>query len=103
MSEEQANYTATYIASRDGCVSDEGLRTLSEDIDAKPLDRQVGGDHYKRLKIQPIEYCLHNNLNVAQSKVVKYITRYPFKNGVEDLQKAKHMIDILIEFEESKL
>ena len=94
MSEEQANYTATYIASRDGCVSD---------IDAKPLDRQIGGDHYKHLKIQPIEYCLHNNLNVAQSKVVKYITRYPFKNGVEDLQKAKHMIDILIEFEESKI
>ena len=93
MSEEQANYDVSFVAD---------MPRVYDDIDEKPLDRQVGGDHYKRLKIQPIEYCLHNNLNVAQSKVVKYITRYPFKNGIEDLQKAKHMIDILIEFEESK-
>ena len=93
MSEEQAKYDVSFVAD---------MPRVYDDIDAKPLDRQIGGNHYKHLKIQPIEYCLHNNLNVAQSKVVKYITRYPFKNGIEDLQKAKHMIDILIEFEENK-
>jgi hypothetical protein len=64
-----------------------------------PLNEQVGGDHYKGMVIQPIEFCFKNKLNVCQSKVIKYITRYKHKNGLEDLIKAKHMVDILIELE----
>jgi len=60
------------------------------------IDRQVGGSHYKNYKIQPIEYTLANSLNFCQGNVIKYITRYKDKNGVEDLKKAKHYIDILI-------
>jgi hypothetical protein len=62
----------------------------------------VGGDHYTKLKIQPMEYSLANNLNAAQHTVVKYVTRYKDKNGIEDLKKARHTIDLLIEFEMRK-
>lgn len=63
------------------------------------MQKQVGGGHYKDLKIQPIEYILENNLGYCEANVVKYITRWRSKNGVEDLRKAKHYIDFLIERE----
>lgn len=66
---------------------------------SNPLDVQVGGGHYKALPIQPVEYNMKNNLNYCQGSVVKYITRYKEKGGVEDLKKAKHFIDLLIELE----
>ena len=65
----------------------------------KPLDTQIGGNHYKNLKIQPIEYIMANNLNYCQGNAIKYLTRYKDKNGLEDLKKAKHYIDILIQLE----
>lgn len=61
------------------------------------LDTQIGGDHYKELSIQPIEYILANKLGFCEGNVIKYITRYKSKNGLEDLKKAKHYIDMLIE------
>lgn len=63
---------------------------------------QVGGNHYKDLKIQPIEYIHANGLNFLEGNVVKYITRHRNKNGKQDLEKAKHCIDLLIEFEYNK-
>lgn len=66
------------------------------------LDIQIGGSHYKNYKIQPVEYIMANNLNYCQANVIKYVTRYKDKNGVEDLEKAKHYIDLLIELEEKK-
>lgn len=65
----------------------------------KPLEEQIGGKHYMNYSIQPIEYTLKNDLNFCQGNVIKYITRYKDKNGVEDLKKARHYIDILIEEE----
>ncbi len=64
-----------------------------------PLDVQVGGDHYKHYSIQPVEYAMANNLNVCQASVVKYVTRYKDKGGVEDLEKAIHFLRLLIEIE----
>lgn len=61
------------------------------------LKEQVGGDHYKRMKIQPVEYILANGLGFLEGCVVKYVSRYPFKDGVRDLEKARQCIDILIE------
>lgn len=61
------------------------------------LETQIGGDYYKELSIQPIEYILANKLGFCEGNVVKYITRYKSKNGLEDLKKAKHYIDMLIE------
>lgn len=60
-------------------------------------DYQIGGNHYKKEKIQPIEYIMSNELDFCEGNVVKYITRWRHKNGLEDLQKARHYIDFLIE------
>lgn len=66
------------------------------------LDIQIGGDHYKKYVIQPIEYSMANGLNPCQANVVKYITRYKDKGGVEDLKKVIHYVQLLIEIEENK-
>jgi hypothetical protein len=63
------------------------------------LDTQVAGNHYKTLKIQPMEYSMGNKLDACQHTAIKYITRFRSKGGKQDLEKAKHAIDMLIEFE----
>ena len=60
---------------------------------------QVGGDHYKSLKIQPVEYIHANNIGYFEGNVIKYVTRWRSKGGIADLEKAKHYIDLLIEQE----
>jgi hypothetical protein len=67
-----------------------------------PLSTQVGGDHYKKYAIQPIEYAMVNNLNYCQANAIKYVTRYRDKGGVEDLEKAIHNIQLLIEYEKGE-
>lgn len=69
----------------------------SEAASSSVLDIQEGGTHYKEMKIEPVEYILANNLGFCEGNVVKYVTRYKSKNGVEDLKKARHYLDILIE------
>ena len=64
----------------------------------KSLGKQVGGNHYKRFKIQPIEFIAFNNLNFLEGNVVKYVCRHSFKDGLKDLEKAKHYIEMLIDF-----
>jgi hypothetical protein len=64
-----------------------------------PLNSQIGGSHYKQYAIQPVEYAMANNLNYCQANAIKYVTRYRDKNGKEDLLKAIHNIQILIELE----
>ena len=63
------------------------------------LDVQVAGAHYKDLPIQPVTYCQKNQLNYCESNVIKYVTRHKAKAGVEDLRKARHYIDLLIQLE----
>ena len=63
---------------------------------------QVGGNHYTKLAIQPMRYSMENGLDPLQHTVIKYVTRFRDKNGIEDLEKAKHCIDMLIEFERNK-
>ena len=65
-------------------------------------DIQIGGDHYQKMKIQPIDYILGNGLPFIEGAVVKYISRWRDKNGLEDLRKAKHLIEMLIEDEIKK-
>lgn len=69
--------------------------------DTSALDTQVGGSHYKDLKIQPVEYILENNIPYVEGCVIKYVTRWRSKNGVEDLRKAKHFLEILIQQQEN--
>lgn len=63
------------------------------------LDVQQGGNHYLECAIQPVEYIHANGLNFFEGNVVKYITRWRRKNGLADLRKARHYIDLLIELE----
>ena len=64
---------------------------------ASQWDLQVGGDHYKSMKIQPAKFALENKLDYCQANAIKYICRHESKNGKQDLEKAKHYIDLLIE------
>lgn len=68
----------------------------------RALDTQVGGDHYKKLKIQPVEYIVANNIGYLEGNVIKYVTRWRDKGGVRDLEKAKHYIDMLMELQNQK-
>ena len=61
---------------------------------------QVAGNHYRNRIIQPVEYCEANRLGACESAVVKYITRWRDKGGLEDLNKIKHYVDLLIETEQ---
>lgn len=65
------------------------------------LDTQVGGNHYKTMAIQPTEYIVKNGLNFVEGNIIKYVTRYKIKGGLEDLKKAQHYLSILIELEEN--
>ena len=68
-----------------------------ERVRQSAYDKQEGGDHYKKLAIQPMQYALANKLDYAQANVVKYVTRHADKNGKEDLLKAIHNIELMIE------
>jgi len=63
------------------------------------FDEQIGGNHYKLMMIQPTEYILANNLGWCEANVVKYISRWRAKGGVDDLRKVVHYTQILIEKE----
>ncbi len=63
------------------------------------LNTQVAGEHYKSLKIQPIEYIHANGIPFAEGSVIKYVTRWRDKGGIKDLEKAKHFLELLIELE----
>lgn len=63
------------------------------------LDKQVGGSHYKKLAIQPVEYIHANGLGYLEGNCIKYVTRWREKGGVQDLEKAKHYIELLIQME----
>ena len=62
-----------------------------------PYDTQVGGDHYKKMKIQPSEFINKNEMQFAEGNAIKYICRHGSKGKLQDLQKAKHYIDMIIE------
>lgn len=63
------------------------------------LDKQIGGDHYERYKIQPIEFLHVNRIPVIESTIIKYVLRHKSKHKEEDLNKAIHCLEILKELE----
>ena len=67
------------------------------DADKSPLSVQVGGNHYKTKAIQPVEYCMANEIGFMEGSVIKYVTRWKDKGGVDDLRKARHFLDMLID------
>lgn len=63
------------------------------------LKKQVDGDHYKDMPIQPVQYIHSNGIGYFEGNVIKYVSRWRAKNGIADLEKAKHYIELLIELE----
>ena len=63
----------------------------------KSFKKQVGGNHYLKYKISPVEFIIKNNIGFVEGNIIKYILRFKEKGGAEDLQKAKHYIELLIE------
>ena len=76
-------------------------RPASPSVDSEKvetaLNTQIGGEHYKKHAIQPVEFITKNKLGFLEGCVIKRICRYEDKNGREDLEKIKHEIDLLIE------
>jgi hypothetical protein len=79
-------------------------RIIEAHYDAKQtaLDVQVGGDHYKNMAIQPVEFCEKNKLSHLESSIVKRVCRWRNKDGLKDLLKIKHEVDLLIELNNLK-
>ena len=80
-------------------VSDNTLLDCSAADVGDALDRQVGGDHYKGFKIQPIEFFHANGIGYCEAAIIKYVLRFRTKGGREDLAKARHCIDLLEQME----
>ena len=85
-----------------GYVRPDYPRVVPSWSSAPPLATQVGGQHYKKLKIQPVEYVHANNLGYFEGSVIKYVSRWRDKGGIDDLKKAIHFIELLIELEAKK-
>jgi hypothetical protein len=68
----------------------------------KSYKKQVGGSHYKKYQIQPVEFIIKNNIGFVEGNIIKYILRFKEKGGVQDLLKAKHYIELLIDSTKSK-
>ena len=62
-----------------------------------PRKKQIGGDHYKKMVIQPSDYIVKNNLGWYEGNIVKYITRHSVKGGKQDIEKVIHYAQLLIE------
>lgn len=73
---------------------------MQENI-TNPLDVQVGGNHYKQVKIQPVQFTEHNRLGFCEGNIIKYIVRSRKKDGLQDIQKAGHYLRLLIELEKT--
>jgi hypothetical protein len=69
---------------------------------ASALDVQVAGDHYRKMKIQPVEYIHANSIPFIEGCIIKYASRWRDKGGIRDLEKIKHFADLLIELETRK-
>lgn len=65
----------------------------------KANEEQVGGSHYKGMKIQPIDFIVGNNLGFREGNIIKYISRHQNKNGAEDLKKVIHYAQMILETE----
>ena len=65
------------------------------------LESQEGGQHYKDMAIQPVVYITANDIPYCEGNVIKYVSRWRNKDGVNDLLKAKHYIELLIDLQSS--
>lgn len=75
------------------------FRGATDDTPQSALDRQIGGGHYKQFAIQPVEFIHKNGIGFIEGNCIKYLARWREKGGIQDLEKVKHYLDLLIELE----
>lgn len=63
------------------------------------LETQEGGSHYKQMPIQPVEYITKNSIPYLEGNVIKYVSRHSAKNGLEDIKKAIHYLQLIAELQ----
>ena len=90
---------AAEVLSLEKMANHSNLRKGKNQLDSSsnPLSEQIGGSHYKTMKIQPIEFIQANDLGFCEGNIIKYTCRYKQKGGVEDLNKVIHYARLLIE------
>ena len=66
------------------------------------LNEQIAGDHYREMRIQPVEFIHANNIPFMEANVIKYVVRHRSKNGEQDIRKAIHFLELLLEMEYGK-
>lgn len=85
----------------EGSVPEYGVMVPSAPVaynpSAKPSEHQVGGDHYKSMKIQPSDFIYENKLGWHEGNAIKYICRHHLKGGAADIDKAIHYLNLLKE------
>lgn len=75
-----------------GVKTDQAFDELEKKLERK----QVGGSHYQ-LAIEPIDYIVKNDIPYREANVIKYVTRHRSKNGAEDIKKAIHYLEMILE------
>lgn len=76
---------------------DKGLQQIKDPVNH--LSIQEGGDHYKSMAIQPVEFIKANSIPFIEGNVIKYVSRHRSKNGAADIKKAIHFLNLLLQFD----
>lgn len=74
-----------------------GADTEWEEKNYQPLKKQIGGSHYADMAIQPVVFITQNDLGFLEGNIVKYVCRHHAKNGAEDIKKAIHYCELLLQ------
>lgn len=98
------NWGVTYVQSEGGDdyslypngLFGDRIELLPEVPAVTGLPKQVGGDHYAKMAITPTQYVLANDIGWCEANAIKYLSRWKVKNGLQDLEKALHYVEILI-------
>jgi hypothetical protein len=77
----------------------DGMTEMYIEEEATALQKQVGGAHYAEMAIQPIEFITANDLSFLEGNIIKYVCRHKKKNGADDIKKAMHYCELLLQME----
>jgi hypothetical protein len=77
----------------------DGMTEMYMEEEATALQKQVGGAHYAEMAIQPIEFITANDLSFLEGNIIKYVCRHKKKNGANDIKKAMHYCELLLQME----
>jgi len=70
---------------------------IAQQYEGAAKDFQIGGNHYKNMVIQPVEFITKNNIGFIEGCIIKYVCRHQDKGGVQDIDKAIHFLELLKE------